>query len=428
MRHPAVVSAREARWLALHAQGPGRSRPGRPSGLAALRRAIGAVGIVQLDAINVVQRTQFLVLFSRAGSYDPAMLHTMTGPGSELFEYWGRAASLLPVAHYPLYRWRMDEHRAPDHTRPPVARREAWRAANAAYIAAILAEVRDRGPLTAAQLTDPRRQVGEWWERRSVGRLALEWLFDRGELAAWRTPSFERVYDVPERVIPAAVLAAPVPTSDDAHRTLVGMAARSLGVATVRDLAAYHGLKVAAVRPRVAELVEAGELMTADVEGWSAPAYLPTSARPRPPGRPDATLLSPFDSLIWDRERTRRLFAFEYRIEVYVPAPDRRYGYYVLPLLVGDRLAGRLDLKADRRQATLRVHSAHVEVGFGAAEVAEAAAGELDRLRDWLDLERTSVARRGNLAGALGRVVHRTAAPSVPSSSTAPTRRGRPLR
>jgi uncharacterized protein len=218
VRSTAAVSAREARWLAIGAQGVGRARPPSPPGRAGLLRAFSDVGVVQLDAINVVERTQFLVIFSRLGSYDTARLRAITGPGAELFEYWGHAASLMPMAHYPLFRWRMDQHRTHGHGPAHLARREQWLAANAAYLASVFSEVRDRGPLTAAQLSDPRRRAGEWWERRSLGRVALEWLFDRGDLAAWRLPSFERVYDLPERVIPASILARAAPSAEDAHR------------------------------------------------------------------------------------------------------------------------------------------------------------------------------------------------------------------
>ena len=240
MRRTSELSIDEARRLAVNAQALGRRRPKGPVGLRHLRTAIGAVGLLQLDAINVLARTQFLVLFSRVGSYDIARLHSMTGPGGELFEYWGRAASLLPVAHQPLFRWRMEVHGPYAGSALFAARRQAWQEAHAEYITSILHEVRERGALSASQLTAPRRRNGEWWDRRSVGRQALEFLFTKGELAAWRTASFERVYDLPERVIPPAVLSQPTPPLDEAHRRLLALAARSLGVATLADLANYY--------------------------------------------------------------------------------------------------------------------------------------------------------------------------------------------
>ena len=397
------LSAREARWLAVDAQALGRARvaPSRQVGARRLEGVVRSLGAVQLDAINVLERTQFIVPFSRLGSYDRSLLHRLTGPGGALWEYWGHAASLQPVEDEPLFRWRY----AVGGTYTPgpkvQARIDAWLAAHADYLAAVLEEVRARGPLTAGQLSDPRRRDGEWWDRRSMGRQALERLFGTGQLAAWRTPSFERVYDLPERVLPPAVRARPTPAVDDAQRALVLKAARAYGVATVADLAGYYMLKRTAAKARVAELVEDGELVGVEVEGWRDAAYVPAGVRPRRPTRGHATLVSPFDALVWDRPRTLRVFGFDYRIEVYVPAPQRAYGYFVLPVLFGDALVGRLDLKADRRASVLRVVAAHVEAAAGRDEVAGAVAVELDTVRAWLGLEGIAFAKAGNLASAL---------------------------
>jgi uncharacterized protein YcaQ len=401
-----MVSSDEARWLAIDAQGLARPRPKGPAGKRHVRSAIEAIGQIQLDAINVVERTQFLVLFSRIGPYDVGRLHDLTGPDGELFEYWGHAASLLPMNRQPLFRWRMEQHGGFHGDSPTyAARREAFRAEHGDYIDAVFREVRERGPLTAGQLEDPRRRNGEWWNRRSFGRVTLEYLFAKGDLAAWRTPSFERVYDIPERVIPGAVRALPTPATDEAQRRLLALAAGSLGVATVRDLAGYYVIKPSIAKLRVEELVDAGELVPVAVDGWIELAYALPTARPKPPARTTATLLSPFDSLIWDRSRTRRVFGFDYRIEVYVPEPKRTYGYFVLPLLVGDRLVGRFDLKTDRRDSALRVRGAYAESGADLDAVARAAVLELDTLRTWLQLEQIDVARRGNLAASLRRAM-----------------------
>jgi uncharacterized protein YcaQ len=229
----------------------------------------------------------------------------------------------------------------------------------------------------------------------------LEYLAHTGKVVGWRNSSFERVYDLPDRVLPAEVLAAPTPSTDEAHRRLLVLAATSLGVGTAAELAAYYRLRTDAARPRLRELVESAELVEVRVEGIKDRAYTRPSARPRRPNRPHATLLSPFDTLIWDRARTRRLFGFDYTIEVYVPEAKRVYGYFVLPLLLGDRLVARFDLKADRRTSRLLVRGAYVEPGADVAVVADAAAAELDAVRHWLGLDATSVARRGNLATAL---------------------------
>lgn len=408
MPGPAAVTNREARWLALAAQGLGTGRRSgtRLPGAGQLRRLMERVGTIQVDAVNAVARTQFLVPFSRIGSYDPGVLRGLSGPGGAWFEYWGHAASLIPVELHPLFRWRMAFRRGDTPWGAAwMARRRAWRDEHADYIAAVLAEVAERGPLAASQLSDPRRRSGEWWERRSSGRLALEYLFGAGELAAWRSPGFERIYDLTGRVIPAEVLGLPTPTEEEAQRELLVIAARALGVATVRDLADYFWIRPPAARPRVAELVEEGRLAPVQVEGWTQPAYMPPGARARRPGRDHATLLSPFDSLIWTRDRTERLFGFHYRIEIYVPEHLRRHGYYVLPLLLGDELVGRLALRSDRRAGVLRVEGAFAEPGVDRATVAAAAAPELRDLAAWLGLDGVTVARRGDLATALCRAV-----------------------
>jgi uncharacterized protein YcaQ len=255
--------------------------------------------------------------------------------------------------------------------------------------------------LAASQLSDPRPGNGDWWERRGLGRRALEHLFARGEVAAWRSPSFERVYDLPDRVVPAEVRARPTPTADEAHRELLRLAARSYGVATATDLAGYHMLKPRLAKPRLAELVEEGALVEVTVEGWTEPAYVLPDARWPRSGRSHATLVSPFDSLVWDRRRTQRVFGFDYRIEVYVPPSQRRYGYYVLPLLVGDALVARLDLKADRKASTLRVVGAFAEAGVASDAIAVLAVAELHAMRAWLGLDVLDIGARGDLAGAL---------------------------
>lgn len=313
-----TISAQEARWLAIEAQGlAGARRSGRVE-RRHLLESIRRVGALQLDAINVLERTQFLVLFSRLGPFPKQRLHDLTGPGGALLEYDAHAAALVPVEMQPLLRWRMEAHGNSGGRWGEYER--AYEQANRAYIAAVLEEVRQRGPLTASALSDPRPRAGEWWDRRSAGRSALEWLFGKGQLAAWRTASFERVYDLPERVIPAEVLGAPTPSVEGAQRALIAEAARSLGVATLADLADYYRIRQRPTKARVAELVADGDLVAVEVEGWSQPAFAPKEASPRPAARGHATLLSPFDSLIWERARTTRMFGFDYRIEVYVPS------------------------------------------------------------------------------------------------------------
>jgi uncharacterized protein YcaQ len=396
------LSLTEARWLALEAQDLWQPRPPRPpKSSPALAERLGRLGTIQLDAVNVLARTQYLVGFARVGTFEADSLLALTGPGRPWFEYWGHAASIMPVSMHPLFRWRMSQWRGNPTGTLPQRRRAAWHEAHATYIDAVLGEVTERGPLAASQLSDPRRRSGEWWERRSEGRRALEHLFGEGRLAGWRAPNFERIYDLTERVIPRAVLEEPSPTRAEAERSLVEISARCLGVATEADLADYFYLRKTEVRAALPSLVADGVLVPAKVEGWRQQAYVMPGAKPRRPRRHHATLISPFDSLIWGRERTERLFGFRYRIEIYVPGPKRQHGYYVLPLLLGDRLVARFDLKADRKAARLMVRSAHGEADLDRTEIAPAAAAELTSMAGWLGLTDVAVSRQGDLASPL---------------------------
>ena len=399
---PASLSAREAVWLALEAQDLHRPRPRLRPGVSELSALARRLGTIQIDAVNVLARTQFVVPFSRFGGYDTGLLLAAAGPGGSLFEYWGHATSLLPVELQPAFRWRMAERRDATGGGPKrQAAWRAWRAANSDYIDQVLSQVAADGPLRGSQLTDPRPRQGEWWGRRSVGRQALEWLAGAGILAVWRTESFEAVYDLAERFLPPAVVDQPTPSLADAHRQLAEVSLRGLGVGTAADVAGYLGIGVASAKARLAELVESGRVETVSVEGWKEAGYCPTGAVPRRPTRRTATLISPFDSLIWDRRRTERLFGMSYVIEIYVPAPLRAHGYYVLPVLLGDQLVARLDLKTDRAASALRVIAAHVEPGVDPREISGPVASELGLISRWLKTGEVAVADRGDLAPAL---------------------------
>ena len=341
--------------------------------------------------------------FSRLGSYDTGLLLADAGPGGSVFEYWGHATSLLPVELQPALRWRMAERRDATGGGPKrQAAWKAWRQANHAYIDEVLTQVGETGPLRSSQLADPRPRQGEWWERRSVGRQALEWLAGAGILAMWRTESFEAVYDLAERFLPPDVVNQPTPSVSDAQRQLAEVSLRCLGVGTAADVAGYFGIGVARAKAGLAELVESGRAEAVSVEGWKDPAYCPVGAHPRRPTRRTATLISPFDSLIWDRKRTERLFGMSYVIEIYVPAPLRAHGYYVLPVLLGDQLVARLDLKTDRAASALRVLAAHGEPGVDQQEISGPIATELSAMARWLGTGEVRVAGHGNLADALG--------------------------
>lgn len=350
--------------------------------------------MVQLDSVNVAVRTHYMPAFSRLGPYARERLDAYAYRRRRLFEAWGHVASLLPVEHYPLLRHRMQA--AASRAAP------AFAAGRAGYVDAVYREVAERGPLSVSDLRDQGRpRSGPWWAR-SDGKRALEWLFAAGRLAASRSGNFARVYDLTERVIPAQALARPVPAAPDAQRELLRLAGGALGVATAADLADYYRIAMRQAWPRLQELVEAGELTAARVEGWDRPAFLHRGARPPRRLRAGA-LVSPFDSLIWRRDRTERLFGFRYRIEIYVPEPERRYGYYVYPFLLGDALAARVDLKADRARGVLRVRGAYREPGCDPDAAAAGLAAQLRSMASWLELKAVIVERRGNLAARLRR-------------------------
>ena len=384
LRSRASLSVAEARRLALAAQGFSDPRPTAAPGGWDLRRVMKRVGLLQIDSVNVLTRAHYLPAFSRLGPYPPELLDRAAHRAPRrLFEYWGHEASLLPVELHPLLRWRMERAAA-----------DAWGGMRRIQrdrpdlVATVLDQVRDRGPVAASELAEgvPRRS-GPWWEWSDVKR-ALEWLFWSGQVTSARRRRFERLYDLPERVIPASVLAAPTPAPADAQRELVLIASRCLGVAAERDLRDYFRLPTADAKARIAELVEAGSLQPVEVEGWGRnPGYLAAGARI--PRRVDAAaLIGPFDSLIWERTRVERIFGFSYRLEIYVPAAKRRHGYYVLPLLLGDRLVARLDLKADRAAGALRVRAIHLEPD-APPETPQVAEAQLSTMAGWLGLEPT---------------------------------------
>jgi uncharacterized protein YcaQ len=324
----------------------------------------------------------------------------------ELFEYWGHEASLIPVEHQPLMRFKMALALAGE-TWAGIQRIARERPD---YVAAVLAEVRDRGAVSAGELTDRGRRRRESWWGWEDGKRALEYLFWTGQVAARRRPSFEREYDLPERIIPASILAIPTPTERESRRELLALAARALGVATVGDLCAYYRLNIPKSRRALADLVEEGRLVPVEVDGWKGPCYLDPNAET--PRRITAcTVLSPFDSLMWNRQRIERLFGFHYRIEIYTPAPQRRFGYYVLPFMLGSDLVARVDLKSDRAGSALLVQGAFAEPGVPHFEVADELALELRELATWLGLERVVVSDRGDLAPAVATVLGRKRLP-----------------
>ena len=396
MPSPAPVdrlTVAQARRIALGAQGFAEPRPTGRVDARHVRRALDRVGVLQIDSVNVLVRSYELPLFARLGPYPRPLLTDLIERRRELFEYWAHEASFVPVELHPLLRWRMEA--AAGHAWGRMARmgREL-----PDYVAAVLAEVAERGPISSSELTDGGQKSGPWWGW-SKGKTALEWLFWAGDLtSAGRGPNFERRYDLPERVLPATVLDAPTPPIEEAHRQLLLRAAKHHGVGTARDLADYFRIKIPAARPRLHELVEQGAVPV-QVGDWKEIAYLHPDAR-RPRSINACALLSPFDSLIWERSRAERLFGVRIRIELYTPPPKRIHGYYVLPFLLGDALAARVDLKSDRKASRLLVQAAYTEEGHG-DDVAVPLAAELRAMATWLGLDAVEVKPRGDLAPAL---------------------------
>ncbi|WP_434697235.1 YcaQ family DNA glycosylase [Pseudomonas sp. Z1-14] len=405
---PATVSftLKQARRLALAAQGfDGRPSPAsvQPS---RLNRLIERLGVVQIDSVNALVRSHYLPLFSRLGHYNRDLLDQAAwsqGRRRTLFEYWGHEASLLPVAMYPLMRWRMARAARGEGIYQQLAR---FGREQQDVIYRVLQAVQEQGALGAGSLSTRQEKAGPWWDW-SAEKHALEWLFAAGKVTVAGRRGFERLYDLPERVLPESVLRQPQLDEAHAQRALLLHAAQALGVGTEKDLRDYFRLDPADTRARLAELEAAGELLRCQVQGWKQPAWCqPTVKIPRKVAA--SALLSPFDSLVWERSRTERLFDFRYRLEIYTPVHKRVYGYYVLPFLHNERIAARVDLRAERALGRLAVHAVHEEEPGLDEEGMQALAMNLRRMADWLGLERVQLncEREGGvrLAVALARV------------------------
>ena len=388
-------SRAEARRVALAAQGFDRRRPDSPNDIRHIRRIINRLGLLQLDYVNVLIPAHYLVLYSRLGAYHCQRLNDLVYRRKEFIEQWAHEASIVPADAWSLLQHRRDAYQPFPNS--PIMKLPG----RTKYLEQVLRIVEERGPVTSNDLPPipgPKRKAGDW--HRSVPRWALEYHFGFGSVAvANRLPNFQREYDLPERLIDKAHLQKRVPRQD-AQRNLICRAAKACGISTMRDLADYYRMSPKDALPRVQELVEEGKLKEVKVEGWREVGLLARDAVV-PRRISVSALLSPFDPLVWFRPRAERVFDFRYRIEIYVPASKRKWGYYVLPYLLDDRIVARVDLKADRKNKQLLVLAAHEEAGIDFARVTRKLAEELASLAAWLNLDSVRVSRRGSFTRML---------------------------
>jgi uncharacterized protein len=390
-----TISIAQARRFALAAQGLDRPRPTGRIDVRHFRRVVDDLGVIQLDSVNAFSRAHYMPFFSRLGSYSRDALDQWLWRSQEMFEYWGHEASLMPVARHRLWRWKMDGNHGWDRV-------QQIRRDHPGYMDSVLEQVRERGPLRTADLHDPgERDASAMWGW-SKGKVALEALFMEGHVTAADRPNFVRMYDLTERVVPHEHHRAEGLDREAAQTELLMLAARSMGVATMADISDYYRIRMPQARPLVRRLSSEGRLVEVDVDGWDGPTYLHPDARlpRRVEGR---ALLSPFDNLIWFRDRVERMWDFHYRIEIYVPEAKRVYGYYVLPFLLDGDLVARVDLKTDRNAGRLLVKGAWLEPGADEGRAARELGEELAMVAGWLEMEGVEVLYNGDLAKTLAK-------------------------
>lgn len=392
------ISRAAARRIALAAQGFADPKASGPVNRRHLQRVLSRTALFQIDSVSAVVRAHYMPLYSRLGPYPMALLDgAAAGRKRLLFEYWAHEASFLPLETWPLLRWRMERAGRGEEMYSGLAK---WGRANASFIEEIFQEVKVRGPVAASAI-DGHKGSGGWWGW-SEAKHAFEWLFWAGRITAACRRGFERLYDLPERVLPQPILDLPTPSPQEAHSELLRISARAHGVATYADLRDYFRLAPAETKAAIEELVEEGTLLPVSVEGWNRPAWLHRDARV--PRRIEArALLAPFDPVVFERTRAEALFGFRYRIEIYTPAEKRQHGYYVMPFLLNETIAGRVDLRADRPGGVLRVHAAFAEPDVP-ADTAAHLFEELKRMQAWLELDRLEITPAGDLGPALADV------------------------
>jgi uncharacterized protein len=380
------LSIADARRIALAAQGFDTARPKTKATQRHVDALISRLGVIQIDSVNVLVRSQELPLFARLGNHDRNAIPHAT-EAQKLFEYWGHEAAHLPVDLHPLFRWKMDAARTGKVTHWGLT---SFYEENKTFVKRTLKHVEKNGPTISRELSTRTEKKGTWWDWDEA-KVALEYLFLTGELMSrGRGSDFARIYDTPERVLPQRIIDAPTPSEHDARKQLLVRSAIAQGVATASDLADYYRQKLATVKPLIAELVEEGELREVAVDGWTEKAFVHRNAK-LPKQLHATALLSPFDSLVWCRPRNERLFDFHYRIEIYTPKEKRKFGYYVLPFMMNGEMVGRVDLKADRASSKLLAHSVHTEKGVKRSAINEALNAELAAMATWLGLEQVQI-------------------------------------
>ena len=382
------LSIADVRRIALATQGFDTARPKTKATQRHVDTLISRLGVIQIDSVNVLVRSQELPLFARLGKHDRNAIPRAT-EAQKLFEYWGHEAAHLPVDLHPLFRWKMDAARTGKVTHWGLT---SFYEENKAFVKRILKHVEKNGPTTSRELSTRTEKKGTWWDWDEA-KVALEYLFLTGELMSrGRGSDFARIYDTTERVLPQRIIDAPTPSEHEARKQLLVRSAVAQGVATASDLADYYRQKLATVKPLIAELVEEGELREVAVDGWTEKAFVYRNAK-LPKQLHATALLSPFDSLVWCRPRNERLFDFHYRIEIYTPKEKRKFGYYVLPFMMNGEMVGRVDLKADRAKGILQAHSVHTEKGVKRSVINEALNAELAAMATWLGLEQVQIGR-----------------------------------
>jgi len=382
------LSVADARRIALAAQGFDTARPKTKAIQRQVDALISRLGVIQIDSVNVLVRSQELPLFARLGNHDRNAIPKATEQ-QKLFEYWGHEAAHLPVDLHPLFRWKMDAARTGKVAHWGLT---SFYEENKAFVKRTLKHVATNGPTTSRELSTRTEKKGTWWDWDEA-KVALEYLFLTGQLMSrGRGTDFARIYDTPDRVLPQRIIDAPTPSEHVARKQLLVRSAIAQGVATASDLADYYRQKLATAKPLIAELVEEGELREVSVDGWTEKAFVHRNAK-LPKQLHATALLSPFDSLVWCRPRNERLFNFHYRIEIYTPKEKRKFGYYVLPFMMNGEMVGRVDLKADRVNSVLLAYSVHTEKGVKRSSINDALNAELRAMATWLQLDQVQIGR-----------------------------------